>query len=117
MGTLTLGIGDVVTIGLITAITNWLKKSQFTADRAGLLACQDIDVATKALIKQALGSKKLYSQINIEEYLRQGEELDEDEDKSTAFKAVRMMQKCHSESSFHHYQSKIIKGMGEFSGL
>ena len=92
VGTITFGIGEVVGMGLITAITNWLKKSQFTADRAGLLTCQDINTATRAIIKKALGSKKLYSEINIEEYLRQGEELEEDEDKSTAFKAIRMMQ-------------------------
>ncbi len=109
VGTLTLGIGDLIGMGLITAITNWLKKSQFTADRAGLLACQDIDTATRALIKKALGSKKLFSQINIEEYIRQGELLEEDEDKSTTFKAARMMQNITQSHPFTTTRAKLLQ--------
>jgi len=92
VGTLTLGIGDVIGKGIMTAIVTWIKGSELTADRAGLLCCQDIDVATKSLIKTVLGSRKLFSQISIEEYLRQGEELEKDDEKSFAFKAVKMMQ-------------------------
>ena len=66
VGNFTFGMGEIIGAGLMTALTGWLKKSEFTADRAGLLACQDIDTATRALIKMALGSRKLFSQISIE---------------------------------------------------
>ena len=38
----------------------WKRMSEFSADRAGLLACQDIDVALDAIIKMAGIPKKLF---------------------------------------------------------
>jgi len=108
-GNLTFGIGEIVGMGLMTAIINWIKKSEFTADRAGLIACQDVDVATKALIKLALGSKKLFSQISINEYIRQGEELEEVEDKSAIFKAVKMIQTTTMTHPFTTTRVKLLQ--------
>ncbi len=109
-GNLTFGISEIVGMGLMTAIINWIKKSELTADRAGLIACQDLDVATKALIKRALGSQKLFSQISINEYIRQGEELEEDEDKNIIFKA--MMQ---SATLTHPFTTTRIKLLQEWA--
>ena len=108
-GNFTFGIGELIGMGLMTAIMNWIKKSEFTADRAGLIACQDVDVATKALIKQALGSKKLFSQISISEYLHQGEELEDEEDKSTFFKAVKMIQNATITHPFTTTRVKLLQ--------
>lgn len=38
----------------------WKRMSEFSADRAGLLACQDIDVALDSIIKMAGIPKKLF---------------------------------------------------------
>jgi Zn-dependent protease with chaperone function len=108
-GNLTFGIGEIVGMGLMTAIINWIKKSEFTADRAGLIACQDVDVATKALIKLALGSKKLFSQISINEYISQGEELKEDEDKSAVFKSVKTIQNITMTHAFTATRVKLLQ--------
>lgn len=47
----TLGLGGLAVNGLELALYNWMVMSKLTADRAGLLACQDIDVAIVALMK------------------------------------------------------------------
>ncbi|MBW4505275.1 MAG: M48 family metallopeptidase [Scytonematopsis contorta HA4267-MV1] len=51
IGTTTLGIGGLAVNGLEIALYNWMIMSKFTADRAGLLACQQIDIAITALMK------------------------------------------------------------------
>lgn len=52
-------------------LLDWYRKSDFTADRVGLLCCQDIDVALRVIIKRAGLPKKYYNQINIKAFLQQ----------------------------------------------
>ncbi|MUH01335.1 peptidase M48 [Scytonema sp. UIC 10036] len=47
----TLGMGGLAANGLEIALYNWIVMARFTADRAGLLACQNVDVAMTALMK------------------------------------------------------------------
>jgi len=68
-------LGRVVLLPARMALEAWMRKAEFTADRAGLICCQDPQVAAMSLIKLALGSLSLVSQVNVEEYLRQTEEL------------------------------------------
>jgi Zn-dependent protease with chaperone function len=58
----------------ILALNAWSRRAEITCDRAGLLCTRDLAVATSALVKLAVGSQKLYSDINTEEYLRQLDE-------------------------------------------
>lgn len=53
------------------ALQSWMRQAELTCDRAGLLCSRDLAVAERALIKLALGSQKLYEQIDVEEYLKQ----------------------------------------------
>ncbi len=52
----------------------WSRRAEITCDRAGALCAGDLDVALKALTKLALGSQKLYDELNIEAFLEQHEE-------------------------------------------
>lgn len=56
----------------------WNRMSEFTADRAGLLACQDIDVALKAIVKMAGLPLKYFDQDVREGFLKQAESFDLD---------------------------------------
>lgn len=47
----TLGLGGLAANGIEVALYNWIIMTRFTADRAGLLACQDVNVAMTSLIK------------------------------------------------------------------
>jgi Zn-dependent protease with chaperone function len=47
----TLGLGGIAANGIEVGLYNWIIMTKFTADRAGLLVCQDVNVAVTALMK------------------------------------------------------------------
>lgn len=77
VGTATLGIGDVLSAGLQIALMRWKRMSELTADRAGLLACQDADVAMRTLMKLAGLPPKYYQAINAEDFLAQARSFED----------------------------------------
>ena len=58
-------------IGLpaLLALRAWSRRAEVTCDRAAALCSRDMDVALRALTKLALGSQKLYEDLNIEAFL------------------------------------------------
>lgn len=58
----------------VLALRAWSRRAEITCDRAGALCARDLDVASRALTKLALGSQKLYEELNIEAFLEQHEE-------------------------------------------
>jgi hypothetical protein len=52
-------------------LLNWYRVSDFSADRMGLLCCQDINVALSTMIKMAGLPKKYYDQIHIKSFIQQ----------------------------------------------
>ena len=70
-----LGLTSVAMLGLQAALMNWKRTSEFTADRAGLLCCQDIDAALSCLIKLSGMSPAHYSSINIDAFKQQAKEF------------------------------------------
>ena len=58
----------------LVALNSWSRRAEVTCDRAGLLCSRDLDVSTRALAKLALGSSKLYKQLNLEAFLEQYDE-------------------------------------------
>lgn len=73
----TAGPISLMTIPIKIAISRWEKMSHYTADRAGLLCCQDTDAATSVFIKLAGQPEKLYHQIDVDEFRRQAFEFEE----------------------------------------
>lgn len=67
----TLGISSLVSAGLKYALYNWARMSELTADRAGLLACQDEDAAFSLYAKLAGWPEKHWASINLVEFRRQ----------------------------------------------
>ncbi|MCA9672614.1 MAG: M48 family metallopeptidase [Myxococcales bacterium] len=55
----------------VVALQSWSRRAEITCDRAGLICAGDLDVGVRALVKLALGSKKLADEVNIDEYLAQ----------------------------------------------
>lgn len=72
-------------IPLVSAITKpvyyalmyWIRMSEFTADRAGLLACQDIDAAVNAIIKMSGLPLKYFERMDKEAFIKQATEFKE----------------------------------------
>ncbi len=59
----------------VLALNAWARRAEITCDRASLLCTRDLAASTTTLVKLAVGSKKLYSDINIDEYMQQLDEV------------------------------------------
>ncbi len=49
----TLGLGGMIASGIQLAMVEWRQTAHYTADRAGLLACQNIEAAMRVLVQEA----------------------------------------------------------------
>ena len=81
-GELTLGLGNIITTGLIFAFYEWRRKAELSADRAALLVIDDTETIFIMMIQMAGGSHKYAHECNLDEFLKQAEdyrELDEDD--------------------------------------
>jgi len=74
----TLGLGGLAAGGVELAFSNWLMMAKFTADRAGMLACQDPAVATTALIKLAGLPNEYLTPAVSEDFLAQARDFASD---------------------------------------
>jgi len=61
-------------------LMSWSRQAEISADRAGLLCCEDINAATGSFIKMSCGLGEPYVAFNVDEYLAQVDELDKLED-------------------------------------
>jgi len=75
VGTATFGIGELLSSGMQVALLRWKRMSELTADRAGLLACQDADVALRTLMKLAGLPHKYFETANTEDFIAQAREF------------------------------------------
>jgi Zn-dependent protease with chaperone function len=75
IGAATFGIGEILGAGLQMALLNWKRMSEFTADRAGLLACQDANAAITAMMKIAGLPQKFHAAANPEDFIAQAREF------------------------------------------
>ena len=53
ISSITLGLGSLPAQSIQIALRKWYRMSEFTADRAGLLACQDLDACIRLELKLA----------------------------------------------------------------
>jgi hypothetical protein len=80
IGDVTFGIGKLITGPILVAFYEWDRKSELSADRAGLLGIQNPDVVITTLMKLAGGCQKVFEQFDKDQFLRQADsyrELDE----------------------------------------
>jgi Zn-dependent protease with chaperone function len=58
----------------VMALSAWSRRAELTCDRAGLLCTRNLDVSQAVLLKLALGSQRLYEDLNVDAFMRQLEE-------------------------------------------
>jgi Zn-dependent protease with chaperone function len=90
IGQMTLGIGALLGQGLVIALNDWFRKAELTADRAGLLCVQDMEPCLRTFMKLAGGARRLYEEMDYNEFLRQIREY-EDADRSNLNKAYKVL--------------------------
>lgn len=67
--------GNLLAGGLQYALYYWDRMSEFTADRAGLLCCQDEKAAIHAFMKMAGLPKSEYNNLNYETFIQQARDF------------------------------------------
>lgn len=75
VGSMTFGIGELLSAGVQVALLNWKRMSEFTADRAGLLGCQDAEVAWRTMMKLAGLPPRYFASVNTEDFLKQARDF------------------------------------------
>jgi len=90
IGQATLGLGTLLGQGLVLALYDWYRKSELSADRAGLLCVQDINPAVRTFMKFAGGASRLYGEMDQSEFVRQIREYQEADSSNLnrAYKAI-----------------------------
>jgi hypothetical protein len=67
-------IGYMGLRAIIWGLEEWYRKSELSSDRAGLLACQDVDASRRLLMKLAGGA--YLSELNADAFHEQAHEYD-----------------------------------------
>jgi Zn-dependent protease with chaperone function len=88
---------------LTLALRGWSRAAEITCDRAGLLCCRDLGVAQRSFVKLAVGSRRLFEEIDLEVYLDQGRQGREG--------VGRMSELTHS----HPYLPKRVQALQVFA--
>ena len=79
----------LLSTGVKGALFKWYRMSEFTADRAGLLACQDLDASISAIMKMAGLPEKYYNDASLEGFKQQAREF-QDKYGGTAEKLLKL---------------------------
>lgn len=90
LSSFTLGVGGVISKPLELALLYWSRMSEYTADRAGLLACQDINSSMSVMMKLAGLPRRYYSTINTDSFIQQAKQF-EQIDFSNYDKAIKFL--------------------------
>lgn len=78
---MTLGLGNLVSSGLIFAFYEWRRKAELSSDRAALLVIDDLNTVMQTMMKVSGGSTQYGHECSLNEFIRQSEtyqELDQD---------------------------------------
>ncbi|MFC7220498.1 M48 family metallopeptidase [Streptomyces polyrhachis] len=68
-------LGALAIRAIVAALMEWFRKSELSADRAGLLVGQDLRASMRGLMKLA-GGNHLH-EMNVDEFLKQAEEYEQ----------------------------------------
>lgn len=77
LGSMVPAIGSLVSFSIEVLLYKYDRMAEFTADRAGLLCCQDLNAATESLMKLAGYPEQYYDKINKDDFIQQFDEFKE----------------------------------------
>ena len=104
-------VAEITFFPIEMALRSWERKAEFTCDRGGLLTVQNAETAKTAMAKMAGFSKSLKAQVNIEEILKQADELQNMDDQTF----VRVMKMYHTAFRSHPFPVIRIKELHNWS--
>ncbi|MEU4350467.1 M48 family metallopeptidase [Streptomyces sp. NPDC023838] len=87
-------LGNVAVMAIVTALREWFRKSELSADRAGLLVGQDLQASMRGLMKIA-GGNHLH-EMNVDAFLEQAEEYEAAGDlRDSVLKILNVLPRSH----------------------
>lgn len=87
-------LGSVAIMAIVTALREWFRKSELSADRAGLLVGQDLQASMRGLMKIA-GGNHLH-QMNVDAFLEQADEYEAGGDlRDSVLKILNVLPRSH----------------------
>ncbi|MFD7261806.1 M48 family metallopeptidase [Streptomyces sp. NPDC059874] len=87
-------LGNMAIMALVTALREWFRKSELSADRAGLLVGQDVQASMRGLMKIA-GGNHLH-EMNVDAFLAQAEEYESSGDlRDSVLKILNVLPRTH----------------------
>ncbi|GAA2432430.1 M48 family metallopeptidase [Streptomyces glaucus] len=87
-------LGNLAVMAVVTALREWFRKSELSADRAGLLVGQDLQASLRALMKIA-GGDHLH-EMNVDAFLAQAEEYEAGGDlRDSVLKILNVLPRSH----------------------
>lgn len=93
----TFGLGGIVTEAFRIQLLDWYRKSEFSADRAGLLACQNINAAISCMMKLSGYPLKYYSSLKVDDMINQAKEFEKytDDELNNLIKKLNTIDNTH----------------------
>lgn len=89
-----LPLGNIGIAAILMGLQEWQRKSELSADRAGLLAGQDPEAVKRALMKMAGGAR--LTEMNVEAFHAQAREYDEAGDvRDGLLKFLNLLRRSH----------------------
>src|SRR5262249_19364160 len=101
------------------ALLNWQRMSELSADRAGLLACQNRDASISAMAKMAGLPRRFYDRFNVDDFIAQAREfkaLDVSAMNKVA-KLVSIMGQAHPWTVLRAAEFDAWTGSGEYDRI
>ncbi|MEU5422226.1 M48 family metallopeptidase [Streptomyces sp. NPDC001407] len=87
-------LGNLAVMAIVTALREWFRKSELSADRAGLLVGQDLQASMRGLMKIA-GGNHLH-EMNVDAFLAQAEEYETGGDlRDSVLKIMNVLPRTH----------------------
>ncbi|MFG2311149.1 M48 family metallopeptidase [Streptomyces sp. NPDC048566] len=87
-------LGNLAITAIVTALREWFRKSELSADRAGLLVGQDLRASMRGLMKIA-GGNHLH-EMNVDAFLAQAEEYEAAGDlRDSVLKILNVLPRTH----------------------
>jgi Zn-dependent protease with chaperone function len=87
-------LGNLAIMAIVTGLREWFRKSELSADRAGLLVGQDVQASMRGLMKIA-GGNHLH-EMNVDAFLAQAEEYEAGGDlRDSVLKILNVLPRSH----------------------
>jgi Zn-dependent protease with chaperone function len=87
-------LGNLAVLAIVTALREWFRKSELSADRAGLLVGQDLQASMRGLMKIA-GGNHLH-EMNVDAFLKQADEYESSGDlRDSVLKILNVLPRSH----------------------